>query len=60
MKLPGRRRSSGARVIDLWLPKARRFVLFMFYTQAKQTNIPPVLLARLRAEVETIKANYNR
>jgi hypothetical protein len=60
MKLPGRGRSAGARVIYLWLPKARRFVLFMLYTKAKQTNIPPVLLARLRAAVETIKANYNR
>ena len=60
MKLPGRGRSSGARVIYLWLPEARRFVLFMLYTKAKQTDIPPALLARLRAAVETIKASYNR
>ena len=56
-KLPGRGRSSGARVIYLWLPEARRFVLF---TKAKQMDIPPALIARLRAAVETIKASYNR
>ena len=60
MKLPGRGRSAGARVIYLWLPEARRFVLFMPYTKAKQADIPPPLLARLRAAVETIKANYNQ
>src|SRR3954463_14633820 len=49
MKLPGRGRSSGARVIYLWLPKPRRIVLFMLYTKAKQTAIPPTLLARLRS-----------
>ena len=60
MKLPGRGRSSGARVIYLWLPEARRFVLFMLYTKAKQTDIPSALLTRLRAAIETIKASYNR
>ena len=60
MKLPGRGRSAGARVIYLWLPEARRFVLFMLYTKAKQADIPPALLARLRNAVETIKARYNR
>jgi hypothetical protein len=60
MKLPGRGKSTGARVIYLWLPETRRIVLFMFYTKAKQTDIPPPLLARLRAAVETIKGRYNR
>ena len=60
MKLPGRGRSSGARVIYLWLPQARRCVLFMLYTKARQTDIPPAILARLRAAVETIKIKYNR
>lgn len=60
MKLPGRGRSAGARVIYLWLPRGRRIVLFMLYTKAKQTDIPPALLARLRAAVETIKSHYNR
>ena len=60
MKLPGRGKSSGARVIYLWLPETRRIVLFMLYTKAKQTNIPPPILARLRVAVETIKTKYNR
>jgi mRNA-degrading endonuclease RelE of RelBE toxin-antitoxin system len=58
MKLPGRGRSAGARVIYLWLPETRRIVLFMLYTKAKQADIPPKLLLRLRAAVETIKATY--
>ncbi len=60
MKLPGRGKSGGARVIYLWLPEARRVVLFMLYTKARQTDIPPALLTRLRAAVETIKAHYHR
>jgi hypothetical protein len=60
MKLQGRGKSAGARVIYLWLPETRRFVLFMLYTKAKKTDIPPALLARLRAAVATIKATYNQ
>lgn len=45
MKLAGRGKSAGARVIYLWLPEARRFVLFMLYTKSKQSDIPPALLA---------------
>lgn len=60
MKLPGRGKSAGARVIYLWLPNARRIVLFMLYTKAKQADIPPAILARLRMAVETIKTRYNR
>ncbi len=60
MKLPGRGKSAGARVIYLWLPQARRFVLFMLYTKSKQPDIPPALLTRLRRAVEAIKARYNR
>ena len=59
MKLPGRGKSGSARVIYLWLPKARRIVLFMLYTKAKQSDIPPALLERLRDAVTTIKAHYN-
>lgn len=59
MKLPGRGKSSGARVIYLWLPVTRRFILFMLYTKSKQSNIPPAVLKQLRIIVETIKARYN-
>src|SRR5438874_10557566 len=47
MKLPRRGKSAGARVIYLC-------------TKAKQADIPPALLTRLRTAVETIKAKYNR
>jgi hypothetical protein len=60
MKLRGRGKNSGARVIYLWLPNTRRFVLFMLYTKSKQTDIPPAILARLREAVETIKFKYNK
>ncbi len=60
MKLPGRGRSAGAHVVYLWLPETRRIVLFMLYTKAKQANIPPALLTRLRTAVESVKAKYNR
>lgn len=60
MKLPGRGKSRGARVIYLWLPEANRFVLFMLYTKARQTDIAPAVLARLREAVETIKTRYNQ
>ena len=60
MKLPGRGKSAGARVIYLWLPEARRIVLFMLYTKAKQADIPPALLAEYRSVVGIIKAKYNR
>ncbi len=60
MKLPGRGKSAGARVIYLWLPETRRFVLFLLYTKAKQADIPPALLRRLSAAVDRVKATYNR
>jgi hypothetical protein len=47
-------------VIYLWLPEARRIVLFMLYTKAKQSEIPPAILTRMRAAVEAIKARYNQ
>lgn len=60
MKLPGRGRSSGARVVYLWLPETQRFVLIMLYTKAKHANIPPHLLERMRRAVEQIKATYKK
>lgn len=58
IKLAGRGKSGGGRVIYLWLPKVRRFVLFMLYTKSKQANIAPAQLKRLREAVGTIKKNY--
>ena len=58
MKLPGRGKSSGARVICLWLSDTRRFVLFMLYTKGNQADIPPAIRVRLGIAVEIIKAKY--
>jgi hypothetical protein len=58
IKLAGRGRSGGGRVIYLWLPKVCCFVLFMLYTKSKQANIAPAQLKRLREAVNTIKKNY--
>ena len=60
MKLPGRGKSGGARVIYLWLPRARRFIFFMLYTKSAKADIAPEHLARLRSAVEMIKQQYNR
>lgn len=60
MKLPGRGKSGGARVIYLWLPQTRRFILFMLYTKSTRTNLTADQLARLRTAVDAIKRQYNR
>lgn len=59
MKLPGRGKSGGARVIYPWLLRIRRFIFFMLYTKSAKADIAPDQLARLRAAVETIKNQYN-
>jgi hypothetical protein len=60
MKLPGRGKSGGARVIYLWLPRPSRFIFFMLYTKSAKADIAPDHLARLRAAVEIIKNQYNQ
>lgn len=60
MKLAGRGKSAGGRVIYLWLPKPRRFIFFAFYTKSTQSTLPPDVLARLRDAVKVIKAKYDQ
>jgi hypothetical protein len=60
MKLPGRGKSAGARVIYLWLPEPRCFVLVMLYTKGKQSDIPAAQLARARELAEKLKEIYNQ
>lgn len=59
-RLPGRRKSGGARVIYLWLPNRGIFVLFMLYTKSACTTLSAAQLSRLRSAVESIKTQYNR
>ena len=59
LKLPGRGKSTGARIIYLWLPIPRMIVLFMAYSKAHQTDIPPDILKLLKQAVESTKSKYN-
>ena len=58
MRLPGRGKSGGARVIYLHLPKFDTIVLFYLYTKAQRENISPDQLRRLRAAAAIIKHEY--
>ena len=58
IKLPSRGKSGSARVIYLWLPRAKRMICFMFYTKGRSANIPPPILKLLKFQVEKIKASY--
>ena len=59
MKLPSRGKSGSARVIYLWLPKAKRMICFMFYTKGRTATIPPAILKLLKLQVEKIKVSYS-
>ena len=48
MRLPGRGKSGGARVIYLHLPRYEAIVLFYVYTKAQRENLSPDQLKRLR------------
>lgn len=58
MRLPGRGKSSGARVIYLHLPKYKTVVLFYLYTKAKSENLSPEQLRRLRDAAAIIKEEF--
>ena len=55
MRLPGRGKSGGARVIYLHLPRHETIVLFYVYTKAQRENLSPEQLKRLRQAVGIIK-----
>jgi mRNA-degrading endonuclease RelE of RelBE toxin-antitoxin system len=58
MKLPGRGRSSGARVIYLYLEEHDAIVLLYFYTKSSADTLSPEHLKRLRSAVELIKREF--
>ncbi len=58
MRLPGRGKSGGARVIYLHLPKYETMVLFYLYTKAKSENLSPEQLRRLRNAAAVIKQEF--
>jgi len=58
MRLPGRGKSGGARVIYLHLEE-RAIVVFLYvYTKAKKENLSGEQLKRLRAAVALIKQEF--
>ncbi len=58
MRLPGRGKSGGARVIYLYLPKHDTIVLFYLYTKAQRENLSPEQLRRLRSAAAIIKQEF--
>ena len=58
MRLPGRGKSGGARVIYLHLPRQDTIVLFYLYTKAQRENLSPEQLRRLRAAAAIIKEEF--
>jgi hypothetical protein len=58
MRLPGRGKSGGARVIYLHLPKYQTIVLFYLYTKAQRENLSAEQLKRLRQAAAIIKEEF--
>lgn len=58
MRLPGRGKSGGARVIYLHLEERMIIVLFYVYTKAKSENLSAEQLKRLRMAVAVIKQEF--
>lgn len=58
MRLPGRGKSGGARIIYLNLEEHVIIVFFYVYTKAKTENLSAAQLKRLRAAVAVIKQEF--
>ncbi len=58
LRLPGRGKSGGARVIYLYLRQHDVVVLFYVYTKAKSETLTAGQLGRLRAAVAAIKHEF--
>jgi len=59
LRLPGRGKSGGARVIYLYMERHDTIVFFYVYTKAKSKNLTADQLKRLRNAVATIKQEFN-
>jgi hypothetical protein len=58
MRLPGRGKSGGARVIYLHVPTHETIVLFYVYTKAKRADLSADQLKRLRQAAAIIKQEF--
>ncbi len=58
LRLPGRGKSGGARVVYLYLGRHETIVLFYVYTKAKSENLTAHHLKRLRNAATIIKEEF--
>jgi hypothetical protein len=58
MKLPGRGKSAGARIIYLYLEEREIVILFYAYTKAERENLSQAQLDALRKAVAIIKREF--
>jgi hypothetical protein len=58
MRLPGRGKSGGARVIYLYLDRHNVIVLVYVYTKSKTENLTAAQLSSLRAAAKIIKQEF--
>jgi hypothetical protein len=60
MKLPGRGKSGGARVIYLHLPQSGKIVFLFLYTKAKQEDVSPDQRRRLCRLADIVRSAYEK
>lgn len=58
MRLPGRGKRGGARVLYLYFPRHHAVVLFMVYLKGEIENIPKWQLKGIHDEVQAIKKEF--
>jgi hypothetical protein len=58
MRLPGRGKSGGARVIYLYMERQNTIVFFYLYTKTKSENLTADQLKRLRNAARVIKQEF--
>jgi len=60
MRLPGRGKSSGARVLYLWFPRQEAIVLYFIYTKGEMEDIPAAKMKEIKREVQRIKDSFGQ
>jgi len=58
MRLPGRGKSGGARVLYLWFPRHDTFVLYFAYTKGEMESIPAAQMKAIKHEIQRIKKAF--
>ena len=58
MRLPGRGKSGGARVLYLWFPRHDTIVFYLVYTKGDMENVPAAQMKAIKYEVQRIKSFF--